>query len=371
MVPLVGLSPNQLGFESPALHHLTNKKTFQVLRGFFVGMSLLMNLSLILYHLRLLLAIEREPAILFKMKNLLYSKDLTREEIEALMERAKGYLPVAEGRSKVRDAEGKILATLFYEPSTRTRFSFESAMKRLGGDLISNSHMHYTSSAKKGETLYDTGRVISQMAGVIAMRHPEKGSVAELASGAVVPVVNAGDGPGDHPTQGLLDLFTIWLELGRLDNFTIAMVGDLKYGRVPHAQCELLRNFTGVRFVFVAPAALAMPQEIIADLEAAGHEIVQTEDLASVIGEVDVIADTRIQQERFESEAEYLKYKGVYVMTPELMAKAKEGAILMHPLPRVDEIDVAVDEDPRARYFKQVENGVAMRMAILAELLGL
>jgi len=330
------------------------------------------------------LAIVREPAIIFEMKNLLYSKDLTREEIEALMERAKGYLPVAGrgasggARTKVRDAEGKILATLFYEPSTRTRFSFESAMKRLGGDVISNSHMDYTSSAKKGETLYDTGRVISQMADVIAMRHPEKGSVAELALGAVVPVVNAGDGPGDHPTQGLLDLFTIQQELGRLDNFTIAMVGDLKNGRVPHAECELLRKLHegkddagGVRFVFVAPAALAMPREILAALEAAGHEIVETEDLDAVIGEVDVIADTRIQKERFESEEDYLKYKGVYVITPDVMAQAKEDAILLHPLPRVDEIEVAVDEDPRAKYFQQVENGVAMRMAILAELLGL
>ncbi len=323
------------------------------------------------FKLSLLLQSGGRAVMIFWMKNLLYSKDLSRKEIEALMERAKGYLPVAEGRTKVRDAEGKILATLFYEPSTRTRFSFESAMKRLGGDLISNSHMHYTSSAKKGETLYDTGRVISQMADVIAMRHPEKGSIAELASGAIVPVVNAGDGPGDHPTQGLLDLFTIWLELGRLDDFTIAMVGDLKYGRVPHAQCELLKNFSGVRFVFVAPEALAMPREIIADLEEAGHEVVETEDLDSVIGEADVIADTRIQQERFESEEEYLKYKGIYVIDEQVMARAKESAILMHPLPRVDEITVAVDSDPRARYFKQVENGVAMRMAILAELLGL
>jgi aspartate carbamoyltransferase catalytic subunit len=315
------------------------------------------------------------------MKNLLYSKGLGREEIEALMERAEGYLEVAggavgSGRTKVCDAEGKILATLFYEPSTRTRFSFESAMKRLGGDVISNSHMEYTSSAKKGETLYDTGRVISQMADVIVMRHPRKGSILELADGATVPVVNAGDGPGDHPTQGLLDLFTIKRELGRLDDFTIAMVGDLKNGRVPHAQCELLRKLHegreggGVRFVFVAPAALAMPREIVAGLEAAGHEVVETEDLDAVISEADVIAVTRIQKERFESDDEYAKYKGVYVVTPELMARAKSDAVLMHPLPRVDEIEVEVDEDPRARYFQQVENGVAMRMAILAELLG-
>jgi len=263
------------------------------------------------------------------------------------------------------------LATLFYEPSTRTRFSFETAMLRLGGAVLSNFQMGETSSAKKGESLNDTGKVVSQMADVIAMRHPEMGSVGELAGGSGVPVVNAGDGAGDHPTQGLLDLFTIRQELGRLENFTIVLVGDLKYGRVVHSECELLANYSGVRFVFVSPEALKMPVEIVEMLKGKGAEIVETEDLDAVIGEADVISMTRIQRERFESEDEYFRYKGVYVLNSEMMAKAKADAIILHPLPRVDEIDVEIDEDPRAKYFAQVEYGVAVRMAVLATLLGL
>jgi aspartate carbamoyltransferase catalytic subunit len=296
------------------------------------------------------------------MKHLLYSKDLSQDEILSIFERADGYLAA----ESVKDAEGKILATLFYEPSTRTRFSFEAAMQRLGGDVISNSHMDYTSSAKKGESLADTGKVISQMADVIVMRHPEVGSVEELAGGAEVPVVNAGDGPGDHPTQGLLDLFTIKKELGRLEDFTIGLVGDLKNSRVPHAQVELLKKFTGVKFVFVSPEGLKIPGEL-----KEGLDFVEVEDLGEVIGDLDVLSVNRIQEERFGSKEEYEKYKGSYVIGEEIMKKAGENMILMHPLPRVDEIEVAVDEDPRAKYFGQVKNGVAVRMGILAELLGL
>lgn len=305
------------------------------------------------------------------MKHFLSSSEVTKEEILSLFELADKYLQVLSERKKLNIAEGKILATLFYEPSTRTRFSFESAMLRLGGSVISNSHMEYTSSAKKGETLYDTGRVVSRMADIVAVRHSEKGSVAELASGSIVPVVNAGDGSGDHPTQGLLDLFTIRKELGRLDNITVAMVGDLKNGRVPHSQCHLLSNFQGVKFIFVAPDALQMPKEIVDFLTSKGCSVSQTDDLEAVIGDCDVLAHTRIQKERFSSEEEYLKYKGVYVITPDLMAKASPSMILIHPLPRVDEIDVSVDEDPRAKYFDQVGNGVAVRMAVLATLLKL
>lgn len=305
------------------------------------------------------------------MEHLIRSKDLSREEMEALFLRAKGYLPLVKEGRKVSDAEGKVLASLFYEPSTRTRFSFETAMLRLGGSVISNFDMKGASSAKKGETLHDTGQVVSRFADIIAMRHPEPGTVGKLASGSIVPVMNGGDGPADHPTQGLLDLFTIQNELGRLDDFTIAIVGDLKYGRVPHAQCELLSQFKGVRFVFVSPEALKMPAEITADLIEKGFEVVETEDLDSVIGEVDVLAVTRIQQERFDSKEEYEKHKGVYIITPALMAKARRTMILMHPLPRVNEIEVSVDEDPRAKYFDQVENGVAVRMALIATLLDL
>lgn len=305
------------------------------------------------------------------MQNLLSSQDLTRDEILALLARAEGFLPTVTGRGRLDLAKGKILATLFYEPSTRTRFSFETAMLRLGGHVISNADMGSTSSAKKGETLFDTGKMVSSYADIIAMRHPEKGSVAELSKGSSVPVVNAGDGAGDHPTQGLLDLLTIKVEKGRLENLTIGMVGDLKNGRVPHAQCAYLAHFPGLRFVFVAPEALRMPIEIVDMLKSKGHAVVETENLESVIREMDVICHTRIQQERFASEADYLKYKGVYVLDSALMAKAKSDAILLHPLPRVDEIALEVDSDPRAKYFVQPTYGVAMRMAILATLLDL
>ncbi len=264
--------------------------------------------------------------------------------------------------------KGKVLASIFFEPSTRTRFSFETAMLRLGGSVVSNPDMERNSSVKKRETLHDTGKVISQMVDVIAMRHPEKGSVAELATGSDVPVLNAGDGSGDHPTQGLLDLYTIWKHFGGLDGLTVGMVGDLKFGRVPHADADLLSHF-GVKFVFVAPEALMMPREIVADLKAAGCEVVETESLDDVIGEMDVIGMTRVQEERFDSSAEYEKYAGRYILDPDLMEKAKGDAMILHPLPRVDEIDVLIDSDPRAKYFEQVANGVAVRMALLKKVL--
>lgn len=304
------------------------------------------------------------------MQHLLHSKDLSREDILAILDRAEEFLPTVGARSALNLAEGKILATLFYEPSTRTRFSFETAMIRLGGNVISNADMGSTSSAKKGETLYDTGKMVSTFANIIAMRHPEQGSVAELAKGSSVPVVNGGDGAGDHPTQGLLDIFTIRKCLRRLDNFTIAMVGDLKNSRVVHSQCEYLMHFEGIKFLLVSPEGLKMPVEIAERLRSK-FEVVETADLESVMGEMDVLSDTRIQQERFASEAEYAKYNGVYVLTPALMAKAKPDMVLIDPLPRINHIDPAVDSDPRAKYFEQVKNGVAVRMAILAELLGL
>jgi len=274
---------------------------------------------------------------------------------------------------------GKILATLFYEPSTRTRMSFESAFLRLGGKVVSGADMAGVSSARKGESLYDTGRVVSQFADLIVMRHPEVGSVAEVARGAkdageangyVVPVLNAGDGVGDHPTQALLDVYTIWKERrGRLDGLVVGMVGDLKNGRVPHSQCELLKHWN-IEFVFVSPKALAMPWGVKDDLTASGREFVETENLAEVIGKMDVICATRIQSERFKSQKEAAKYKGVYVIDGSMMKKAKKSALLLHPLPRVDEITVDVDRDPRAKYFEQVGNGLALRMALMAEVMG-
>lgn len=305
------------------------------------------------------------------MNHLLSSQDLSREQLLGLFDKAKSFLPTVKEKKMLKLAEGKILATLFYEPSTRTRFSFETAMLRLGGSVISNPQMEGTSSAVKGESLYDTGRTVAEMADIIAMRHSVMGSVAELARGSKVPVMNGGDGAGDHPTQGLLDLFTIRENLGRLENFTIAIIGDLKNSRVAHAQCALLSNFEGIRFIFVSPAELRMPEEIKTSLVSKGFMVIETEDLAAVIGEADVISMTRVQKERFASEADYLKHKGVYVITAELMKRAKKEALLIHPLPRVDEIDEEVDADPRAKYFEQVENGVALRMALIATLLKL
>jgi len=305
------------------------------------------------------------------MNHLISSKELEKEDVLELLASAKGFLPVVTERRKLNIAEGKILATLFYEPSTRTRFSFETAMIRLGGSTISNFQMDTASSAKKGETLFDTGRVVSKMADIIAMRHYKEGSVGELAKGSTVPVINAGDGISDHPTQGLLDLFTIQEEIGRLENFEIAMVGDLKNSRVLHSQCALLAHFPGVKFVFVSPKGLEMPYQITAPLRAKGYNVTEIERLEEAITTCDVFSHTRIQEERFDSKEEYLKYKSVYVATPELMVKAKKDMILIHPLPRVDEIDSLVDNDPRAKYFDQVTYGVAMRMAILSKLLKL
>lgn len=303
------------------------------------------------------------------MQHLLSSQDLNHDQVLAFLAKAASFLPIVRERKRLNLAEGKILATLFYEPSTRTRFSFETAMLRLGGQVISNADMGSTSSAKKGETLFDTGKMVSSFSDVIAMRHPEMGSVAELARGSSVPVVNAGDGAGDHPTQGLLDLLTIQQELGRLDDFTIAMVGDLKNSRVVHSQCEFLMHFQKVRFLLVSPEGLKMPADLVAKLREKGFEVSETENLESVMGECDVLSDTRIQQERFATEEEYLKYNGVYILTPALMSKAKGKMIVIDPLPRVNHISVEVDSDPRAKYFVQPTYGVAMRMAILATLL--
>lgn len=302
-----------------------------------------------------------------KGQSILSTGQFDKETLLGLFEEAKEMekIIVAGGNDLLK---GKIMASIFFEPSTRTRFSFETAMLRLGGKVVSNPDMERNSSVKKRETLFDTGKVISQMVDVIAMRHPEKGAVAELAKGSLVPVLNAGDGPGDHPTQGLLDLYTIWKHFERLDGLTVGLVGDLKFGRVPHADSDLLKHFD-VKFVFVAPEALQMPREIVKDLEARSCEVVETEDLKSVVGDLDVIGMTRVQEERFESTAEYEKYAGRYVLDRKFLAQAKKEAIVLHPLPRVDEIAKEVDDDSRAKYFEQVKNGVAVRMALLKQVL--
>lgn len=305
------------------------------------------------------------------MNNLLSSRDLSKQEILKFFKKADKFLPTVLQKKKLKIADGKILATLFYEPSTRTRFSFETAMLRLGGNVISNADMNATSSSKKGETLYDTAKMVSTYADIIAVRHPSAGSVSDFAEGSSVPVINAGDGPGDHPTQGLLDLYTIQKNFGKIDGLTIGMVGDLKNSRVLHSQCEYLSNFKNLRFIFVAPKGLEMPAEISKMLLKKKFEVVETQDLNKFAPDMDVLSQTRIQKERFGSDEEYRKYRGIYIVDRKLMKICKKNMILMHPLPRVDEIEVEIDSDPRAKYFEQVQNGVAVRMALIATLLNL
>lgn len=307
----------------------------------------------------------------FTGHHILSAAQLDKKSIERVLEVSRDMEPFARKEKMSTMMEGKILATLFFEPSTRTRFSFETAMLRLGGKVISNYMMMETSSIKKRETLYDTGRVVSAFADVIAMRHPQAGTVAELAKGSTVPVINAGDGPADHPTQGLLDLYTIWKQFGRLEGLTFGMIGDMKFSRVVHAECELLKHFGKSRFIFVAPEALKIPAELRGVLEAAGHTVEETEDLESVINEFDVLSNTRIQEERFDSASEFEKFRGVYSIGRGLMNKAKKEMIVIDPLPRVDDqLKVEVDDDARAKYFEQVTNGVAVRMALLKLVVG-
>ncbi len=311
----------------------------------------------------------------FLGEHLLSARTLSKKAIERILEVAKEMEPYAQKKESSDLLRGKVLATLFFEPSTRTRFSFETAMLRLGGSVISNYTMDESSSIKKRESLYDTGKTVSQFADVIAMRHPASGSVKELADGSDVPVLNAGDGASSHPTQGLLDIYTIHKKFGHFGGLTYGLVGDLKNSRVVHSQCRLIKNFGPVearpKFVCVAPHGLELPAELKAELEETGCEIRETTDLEEAIGGFDVLSNTRIQEERFASPEEFEKYRGVYKITPKLLKGAKKEMIVLDPLPRVDDqLAVAVDSDPRAKYFEQVGNGVAVRMALLALVLG-
>ncbi len=264
--------------------------------------------------------------------------------------------------------KGKILANLFYEPSTRTSSSFTAAMERLGGSVIPINEVKY-SSVSKGESLPDTVRSLECYADVIVLRHPEKGASASAAQYARKPIINAGDGTGEHPTQALLDLFTIIEELGQVDGKTITMVGDLKYGRTVHSLSRLLSLYD-VKLNYVAPEIVAMPVEITAEIDAKGIPQDAHNNLENCLAETDVLYVTRIQKERFESVADYDLAKAGYIITPETLFDAKEKMIVMHPLPRVGEISMEVDEDPRAAYFRQMEYGVYVRMALLAMVLG-
>ena len=258
---------------------------------------------------------------------------------------------------------GRLLATLFYEPSTRTRFSFEAAMHRLGGQLLSAEHAGQATSAAKGESLEDTIRVVGEYVDAIVLRHPEIGAARRAADVARVPVINAGDGAGHHPTQALLDLYTIKKELGRLDHLRVGLAGDLRHGRTARSLALLLAKFPGNELVLISPSELRLSDDVRLAIDPGS--IHETADLAGVVPSLDVLYQTRIQAERFSNPADYGRYRGVYVVTPELMRGLPDHAIVMHPLPRVGEIDPQVDADPRAAYFRQAKNGLWVRMAVL------
>jgi aspartate carbamoyltransferase catalytic subunit len=303
-------------------------------------------------------------------KDVLRADQFTREEIELILATAARFEQVTRSGGRLLNMAGRVLATLFFEPSTRTRLSFETAMLRLGGQVLSVADARTSSSAAKGETLFDMGKMIEAYADVAVIRHPVVGSAQELADGASIPVLNAGDGAGQHPTQALLDLYTILKEKGRLEGLTVALVGDLKNGRTVHSLSGLLAAFR-VRYYFVAPEALRMPADISEGLRQRGLEVIETEDLVEAAAKGDVLYMTRIQKERFADPADYERLKGAYVLDRRLVERAKPQVTIMHPLPRVDEIATDVDAYEGAAYFRQAANGVPVRMALLALVAGL
>lgn len=303
------------------------------------------------------------------MKHLLSPLDLSVSELTDLLNLARDISKDPKKYSHVCD--GKKLATLFYEPSTRTRLSFESAMLNLGGSVLGFSSAN-SSSASKGESVSDTIRVISCYADICAMRHPKEGAPMVAASKSSIPVINAGDGGHQHPTQTLTDLMTIRELRGSLDNFTIGLCGDLKFGRTVHSLINSLVRYSNVRFVLISPKELRIPDYIRDDVLSANNaEFIEVESLEEAIPQLDILYMTRVQRERFFSEDEYLRMKDFYVLDTAKMALAKDNMYVLHPLPRVNEISVEVDDDPRAAYFKQVQYGVYVRMALIMTLLGL
>ena len=301
------------------------------------------------------------------MRHLLNPLDFSVEEIEALLDLASDIEKHPQKYAHVCD--GKKLATLFYEPSTRTRLSFESAMLRLGGSVLGFSSAD-SSSAAKGESVSDTIRVISCYADICAMRHPKEGApmVASVHSG--IPVINAGDGGHQHPTQTLTDLMTIRSLKGRLDNLTVGLCGDLKFGRTVHSLINALVRYTGIRFVLISPPELQIPDYIREDvLQAKGIEYREVENLDEAMPELDILYMTRVQKERFFNEEDYIRMKDCYILDKQKMSLAREDMFVLHPLPRVNEISVEVDDDPRAAYFRQVQYGVYVRMALIMTLL--
>ena len=303
------------------------------------------------------------------IRNLIDITDLTVEEIDQLIATAED---IIENPAKYQDAcAHKQLATLFFEPSTRTRLSFESAMLALGGSVLGFSEAQSSSTAK-GETVGDTIHTVSCYADIIAMRHPKEGAPYAAAQFSEVPIINAGDGGHNHPTQTLTDLLTIHREKGRLDNFTIGFCGDLKFGRTVHSLVNALSRQSGIKFVFISPDELKMPDYIKENvLDKNGLPYEETASLEEAMPDLDILYMTRVQKERFFNEADYVRLKDTYVLDPEKLVPAKSDLCILHPLPRVNEITVSVDRDPRACYWKQVKNGKFIRMALIMKLLGI
>ena len=302
-------------------------------------------------------------AVTSRLRHVISSQQFSRTLLEELFARSEEIK--REPHRFMGRLNGQVMAALFYEPSTRTRLSFDAAMLRLGGQTMGTDNAREFSSAAKGETLEDTIRIVSGYADVIVLRHYEEGAAKRASVVSPVPIINAGDGPGQHPTQALLDLYTIRDEVGRLDGVRVAMVGDLANGRTARSLAYLLSKYRGVEVWFVAPPQVAMGPDIKRHLDGEGVAWHETQDLDSVLPRVDVVYQTRIQRERFDDEEDYLRVSGVYVIGPDTMARLGRDAIVMHPLPRLDEIDSAVDDDPRAAYFRQARNGVHVRMALL------
>lgn len=301
------------------------------------------------------------------MRHLLDTTDLSLKEIDDMIELANDI--IANKKKYAHICEGKKLATLFFEPSTRTRLSFEAAMYELGGNVLGFSEAS-SSSASKGETVEDTVRIVSNYADIIAMRHPLEGAPRVAVNKSLVPIINAGDGGHAHPTQTLADLLTIYREKGKLNDVTIGLCGDLKFGRTVHSLIKAMSRYKNVRFVLISPYELRVPDYIIKDvLIPSGAEYKQVEKLEDVMSELDVLYMTRIQRERFFSEEEYLKHKDAFILNRAKLKDAKDNLTIMHPLPRINEISTDVDDDPRAKYFEQALNGKYMRMALIINLL--
>ena len=301
------------------------------------------------------------------MRSLIDIAELSLEEIDSLLNTANDIIDNPEKYAE--KCKGKKLATLFFEPSTRTRLSFEAAMYELGGNVLGFSEAQ-SSSAAKGESIADTAKTVSCYADIIAMRHPKEGAPLVASMNASIPVINAGDGGHNHPTQTLADLLTIKREKGGFDNLTVGLCGDLKFGRTVHSLINALRRYNNVKFVLISPNELRVPEYIRESLKKENFQIVETTDLEAAMPELDILYMTRVQRERFFNEEEYLRLRDSYILTPEKLNNAKADLSILHPLPRVNEISVAIDNDPRACYFKQVLNGKYMRMALILMLLG-